>query len=583
MMEEKKEKVTLKQTLKVLKQTWPYAKKAKKHLFLYGLTLTIAAVISVAIPLLSAKLILNITGGLLDKVIIVAGAIFAMEILYNIFNYIAEVVFNKFYFAMLNDIQKDLANETLKLDIKEIDKQSSGVFIDRLTKDADQLSDIFSMIVWYVSRIFSNIGVLGAIFIVNKYMFLYCVFTLFVVYFIERIRIKSWYEKNKINRELDEKNSGLIGELVRGIRDIKVLNSTADFMEKLMAKIKNANNQQAAMNISQQKYRLLSGSVENITSFMFIVVGVILIKIGNLTIDNMVVIYMYKSRIYELLMAITNFSEQIKRFTLSSSRVFEIINGKFKKEKFGKKHLDKINGDFEFKNVNFGYEKGRNILNNLSFKVNANETVAFVGKSGGGKSTIFSLIDKLYKVNDGTITIDGVDINTLDKDSIRDNISIITQAPYIFNFTIKENLKITKSDATDEEIIEACKIAQLHDFIMSLPDKYDTLVGEGGLTLSGGQRQRLAIARALLKKTEIILFDEATSALDNETQKLIQKAINNMKGEYTILMIAHRLSTVVDADRLILINNGHVEAEGTHEELLKKSKIYKDLYENELE
>jgi len=306
------------------------------------------------------------------------------------------------------------------------------------------------------------------------------------------------------------------------------------------------------------------------------------IKLNNLTIDNMVVIYMYQSKLYDLLTAVVNFNEHIKNFTLSSSRIFEIIDGKFKKEKFGHKHLDKVEGNFEFKNVNFGYSDDRLILKDLSFKVNANETVAFVGKSGGGKTTIFSLIDRLYKVNDGEILIDGINVNELDKDSIRNNISIITQSPYIFNFTIKENLRITKNDATDEEIIEACKIAQLHNYIMSLPDKYDTLIGEGGLTLSGGQRQRLAIARALVQKTEIILFDEATSALDNETQRDIQTAIENMQGEYTILIIAHRLSTVINSDRLIYIEDGKITGTGTHQELLKSNKSYQKLYELEL-
>ncbi len=582
-MKDKKDKYSFKDTVNIIKKSWPYISKGKKYIILYALALSVFIAINVVTPLLSAKLVLNITNGLLDKVIIVAGVILGLELLRNVFDFLASIIYNKFYFVLLNEIQGDLASETLKLDIREIDKHSSGVFIDRLTKDAAELSEIFQMIMWYLSRIFTNLGVLGAIFIVSKIMFVYCVFVLFVIYWVEKVRIKAWFERMSENRKLREENSGLVSELVRGIRDIKVLNSASDFLSKMMDKIKKANQHQVNLITSQRKYSLFSGSLKDISDFMFIVLGIILIKTNYLTIDNMVVIYMYQSRIFDLLTNITAFNEETKKFTLSSKRVFEIIDGKFKKEKFGKRHLNHVEGNFEFKNVTFGYERNRPILKNLSFKVNANETVAFVGKSGGGKTTIFSLIDKLYAVKDGEITIDGVNINDLDKDSIRDNISIITQSPYIFNFTIKENLKITKQDATDEEIIEACKVAQLHDYIMSLPKKYDTLIGEGGLTLSGGQRQRLAIARALLKQTEIILFDEATSALDNETQKSIQTAINNMKGTYTILMIAHRLSTVVDADRLILINDGHVEAEGTHEQLLKKSKTYRELYENELE
>ena len=302
-----------------------------------------------------------------------------------------------------------------------------------------------------------------------------------------------------------------------------------------------------------------------------------------LSIANFVIIYMYKDRLLELLSYCSYLIELTKKFNVAATRVFEIIDDeKFKKEIFGNKILDKINGDFEFRDVSFSYNEDKVVLKNINFKIHANETVAFVGKSGSGKSTIFSLLNRLYSIDSGEILIDNININDLTKDSIRNNMSIITQNPYIFNFSIRDNLKLVKDDMTDEEMVEACKLACLHDFIMTLKDGYDTIVGEGGITLSGGQRQRLAIARALLKKTEIILFDEATSALDNETQASIQKAINNMKGEYTILIIAHRLSTVIDSDRIILIDDGKILDEGTHDELIKNNEFYKKLYEKEL-
>jgi len=508
-----KKKVKISDAYTVIKKSMPYIKKGKKYIFLYAFILTLFIIVNIVSPLLSAKVVLNITGGLFDKVLLVSAVILFLEISRNFFEFSASVIYNKFYFSFLNDIQGDLARETLKLDIREIDKHSSGVFIDRLTKDAEELSEIFQLAMWYLSRIFSDIGVLLAIFVISKILFIYCLISLFVIYWIEKIRISAWFEGEKKCKKLEEENSGLVGELVRGIRDIKVLNSTNDFMEKMMDRIKKSNQLQIDIINGQKKYSLLGGTLKDLSNFLFIILGIVLIKMNMLTTDNMVIVYMYQSRVFELLWSITNFKEEISKFVLASVRVFEVIDGKFKKETFGERHLNHVEGNFEFKNVKFGYEEDRLVLNDLSFKINANETVAFVGKSGGGKSTIFSLIDKLYTASDGEILIDGININTLDKDSIRDNISIITQAPYIFNFTIKENLKITKQNATDEEIIEACKVAQLHDFIMSLPKKYDTLVGEGGLNLSGGQRQRLAIARALLKQTEIILFDEATGAL----------------------------------------------------------------------
>ena len=205
-----------------------------------------------------------------------------------------------------------------------------------------------------------------------------------------------------------------------------------------------------------------------------------------------------------------------------------------------------------------------------------------MGKSGAGKTTIFNLLCKMYDVDSGSIMIDGVEIKKLDKDSIRGNITIISQNPYIFNMSIKDNLRLVKSNLTNKEMKEACKLACLDEFINSLPDKYDTVIGEGGVNLSGGQKQRLAIARALVQKTEIILFDEATSALDNETQEKIQTAINNMKNEYTILIIAHRLSTIINADRILFLDNGKIVSEGTHEYLLKNCDEYRKLYEAEI-
>lgn len=254
---------------------------------------------------------------------------------------------------------------------------------------------------------------------------------------------------------------------------------------------------------------------------------------------------------------------------------------KFKKEKFGNVEIKKLDGNIIFENVSFGYDKTK-IINDMSFEIKPNERIAFVGKSGAGKTTIFNLITRLYKSNKGKILLDGNNINDLTCSTIRDNMSIITQNPYIFNFSIKENLLMAKENATMKEIREACKMACIDDYIMSLPDKYNTMVGENGVILSGGQKQRIAIARALLMKTEIILFDEATSALDNETQSKIQEAINNLKGEYTILIVAHRLSTIIDSDRIFVVENGKIVDSGSHRELLKKSEIYKNLYNKDL-
>lgn len=280
---------------------------------------------------------------------------------------------------------------------------------------------------------------------------------------------------------------------------------------------------------------------------------------------------------------VSSFLDLAKDFNISSDRVFSIIDDKtFSKEKFGDKHLQKVHGNIELKDVSFSYNEDKLILNDINLKINSGEMIGIVGKSGAGKTTIFNLLCKMYSVKSGKILIENENIEELDEESIRGNITIISQNPYIFNLNIRDNLKLVKENLTEEEMKEACKIACLDDFIESLPNKYDTILGESGIILSGGQKQRLAIARAFVQKTKIILFDEATSSLDNETQSKIQGAINNLKDEYTILIIAHRLSTIVNCDKIMLLENGKITDTGTHEELLNRNNTYQTLYKTEI-
>ena len=383
---------------------------------------------------------------------------------------------------------------------------------------------------------------------------------------------------------MQEKNSSFIAEMIRGARDVKMLNAEKTFLRKYQKNVEDANEYKYSMSEVDRRWNFMEGVLADTFAFLLIALLVWLIVKNNLAVANALIIHNYSSRVGGLIPDIGMFLDKIKDFNLSCNRVFAILEGKeFKKEQFGKTHIDKVEGNFEFQNVTFSYDSKKEVLKDLSFQIKANETVGFVGKSGAGKTTIFSLLCKMYEPNSGHITIDGIDIKELDKDSIRGNITIISQNPYIFNLSIRDNLKLVKDNLKEEEMIEACKAACLDEFINALPEKYDTIVGEGGVTLSGGQKQRLAIARALIQDTEIILFDEATSALDNVTQERIQKAIENMKSKYTILMIAHRLSTIINCDRILYLQDGKILAEGTHEELLRNCKEYKKLYEKEIQ
>lgn len=566
-----------------LKKAWIYGKGQKKYIIGYIVFNIIFIFINLFVPILSAKAIVELTNNKLNQVVFIGFVILVVELLRNFANYITGYFRQQIYRETYSKIETTLGAEILKIENQSLDEKGSGLFIQRLTNDASKIADIFVVLNIYLTNILTDIGIFLAVFIINKAVFFYLLLTVYAIFVVEKKRTNVVNAQDKIYRKKNEKVSSFIGELVRGAHDIKMLNAENSFIKELDSKIIDLNNEKYKMDEKNRNYILLSATLSDIFSTGNIILSVFLITQNLLSIPNALVINNYLGRLTSIIYFVSQFLEKVKDFNLSSERVFAIMDSKeFGKEKFGKKHIDKVNGDFEFKNVTFTYTNGHKVIDNMNFKIKANSTVAFVGKSGSGKTTVFNLLCKMYNIDSGNITIDGIDINELDKDSIRGNITIISQNPYIFNLSIRDNLRLVKENLTEEEMIEACTTACLEDFIKSLPDGYDTIIGEGGINLSGGERQRLAIARALVQKTEIILFDEATSALDNETQANIKKAIDNMKNEYTILIIAHRLSTVIDCDRILFLDEGKIKAEGTHKELLRTCKNYRNLYEAEL-
>ena len=573
----------MKEFLKNIKKAWKYGKNQKKYIIGYIAFNVVFIFINLFVPILSAKIIVSLTSNQFEQVLFIGLVILIVEILRNTAYYATSYFRHRIFRETFNEIEISLGTEILKIENSCLDENGSGLFIQRLTNDASKVADIFVVLNVYLTNIVTNIGIFLAVFIISKIMFLYIVIMITTIFIVEKKRITIVNQKDKAYRKEHEKLSGFVGELVHGAHDIKMLNAEKSFIKELGKRITHLNQEKYNMNSINRNYQFITGTLRDLFDAGSIFTSILLIAQGNLTIANALVVHNYMGNLASIVFYISEFLEKVKDFNLSSERIFSIIDSKeFPKEKFGKKQLKKIHGDFEFKNVCFGYKPEQLTIKNMSFKIKANSTVAFVGKSGAGKSTVFSLLCKMYDINSGDITIDGISIKELDKDSIRGNITIISQNPYIFNMSIKENLRLVKENLTDEEMIEACKTACLDEFVNSLPEGYDTMIGEGGINLSGGERQRLAIARALVQKTEIILFDEATSALDNETQSSIKQAIDNMKNEYTILIIAHRLSTVINSNKILLVEDGTIVDEGTHEELLKNSKIYHQLYDAEL-
>ena len=574
----------MKEFITNIKKVWKYSSKQKRKIILYYTCQIIDMINGIIGPIVSAIIISHLTNKAYYQIIIMAFVIFFIDSLYSLCIYFERILANYIFRESVSNLEIELGKEILKLDSKSIDDNSSGTFISRVTKDTSQLADIFNTLGPNLSQILKNVGIFIAVFIVNKTCFIFLAVSTTITFLLDKKRVKIKNKNDKKVRKKDEQATGFIGEMIRGVRDIKMLNSENSFINKLQRKIFDANDERYNTLKEDRIWQYFTNVTRDLTALGIIIILVYLISKDKITPTIALVIYYYSGNTSYVTYSISQLLDSITDFNVSCSRVFSLLDNKeFKKEKFGKKHINEIKGNFEFQNVTFSYKNNEKVLNNLSFKIKANETVAFVGKSGAGKTTIFNLLCMMYPNYKGKITIDGIDIKELDKDSIRGNITIISQNPYIFNLSIKENLQLVKENVTDEEIKEACRLACLDTFIDSLKDKYDTIVGEGGINLSGGQKQRLAIARALIQKTEIILFDEATSALDNETQEHIKKAIDNMKNEYTILIIAHRLSTIINSDRILFLNEGKIEAEGTHKELLKKCPEYKQLYESEIE
>ena len=566
-----------------VKKLWPYYKDQKARMIITVILNLIQVVCSVVAPIIEAQIIINLTSNVMERFILMSVGLALIFILEDVLMYFVQKIFFNINLDVSFKLQQDLAKEVLKLDNKTLDTNNSGTFIQRLVNDSNTLSTSFEKISSYIRGILGNIGVFISLLIINKLIFAFVIVIVTIRFIIEKVRLTVRKKNMKLRNEENDKVTGFTGEMIRGAKDIKMLNSEESFL----VEFKNKYNKYREVRKKGYNSEMIIAFIRWIwseLSYLLLLMLIAILVINNrLDVTLALVVYNYKSRWNSFVSYVTSILDVINDFDVTSGRIVELLNGKdYGKESFGNKHLNKVNGDFEFKNVSFSYKR-KKVLKDLSFKVNANETVAFVGKSGAGKTTIFSLLCKMYDNYKGEITIDGHNIKNLDKDSIRGNITIVSQNPYIFNMSIKDNLKLVCNDLTNKQMKEACRMACLDKFIESLPDKYDTIVGEGGVTLSGGQKQRLAIARAFVQKTEIILFDEATSALDNETQRGIAKAINNLQKDYTILIIAHRLSTIKNADRILFIDDGKVIAEGSHEKLLKTCKEYKDLYEAEIE
>ena len=569
--------------------TWQYTRHSKKFLILAAALQLVSVLFLIVAPILNARIIVGLTEVALYQVLWTALSLFAVNLASAGIMAGCNWAYNVVYNRTLTLLEAEISENVLRIQNKEIEENGTGLFIQRLTVDTSNLATAFSTLADNISQICQYFGILAAMLIVNPFVFIVVLVLLTVQIALELRRQKVSRANGRVYRNHAERYTGIVGEMIRGGKDIKLLNAQQQFEKDLRERITNANDSRMKWDAGNRMYRLFNSSIRESGALVFIALLGGLLFGGQLTIASALVLFNYYTSLgtpaITLLGTILDF---VTQFNLSSERLRDIMDDRiFPKETFGNVHNENLRGEIEFKKVSFSYNarklktSTRWVLRDLSFKIKPGETVALVGRSGAGKTTIMNLISRLYDPFSGTVTIDGIDIKDLDRDSLRGSMSVVTQTPYIFQMSIRDNLRIVKTDMTESEMKAAATLACIDEEIEEKPDKYDTVVGEGGISLSGGQRQRLAIARALLRDSRILLLDEATSALDNVTQDSIRKSLERIKGKCTVIIIAHRLSTIVGADRILYLQNGRIIAEGTHEELIAGCAQYRELYEKE--
>ncbi|MBC2582515.1 ABC transporter ATP-binding protein [Clostridium sp. DJ247] len=482
------------------------------------------------------------------------------------------------------NMRSDIFNHLQKLSFSYYDSNNTGKLMSRIVTDLFDISelahhgpeDVFISIL----KILGSFAILMNINVkITAILFFITLAMLYFSYFYNK-KMKYIFKKN---REKIANVNAQIQDSLSGIRVVKSFSNEHIENEKFKMGNEEFLKTKETGYFIMGKFFSGNGFFQGILYLAVILVGGIFISRGETKVSDLVIYILYINIFLNPIDKLVNFTEQYQRGITGFERFLEIMNTQPDiQDKEDAKDIKNPKGEIEFKNVSFGYNTNT-ILDNISIKIQAGKNIALVGPSGSGKTTFCSLIPRFYEISKGTITIDGVDIKDIKLKSLRNSIGIVQQDVYMFTGTIKENIAYGKPGASNDEIVEAAKKANAHEFIMNLENGYDTFVGERGVKLSGGQKQRISIARAFLKNPPILILDEATSALDNESEKYIQKSLEELAKNRTTIVIAHRLSTIKNADKILVLTSDGIEESGTHEELINQKGVYASLYNLQFE
>lgn len=567
-----------------LKRVWNYMKKEK-----------VALVLSIVIVILTTLLGLVgpfMIGVIIDEYIIpkdisgtvrMVGILAVVYIVFSLLTWFQSYLMIQVSLNTIKKLRQDLFNQLQSLSLKFFDKRSSGDLMSRVTNDIDQLNNALSQsVIQIVSSVLTVLGVLFAMFYLNWMMALVALCVIPLMFFTTKKIIK-YSSSNFIKRQRDlGQLNGVVEESITGLEVIQLFGRE----KKVYEKFSNVNER---LRISSAQADIISGFMGPVNNFinnlglgLLIGAGALLTLNDLATVGVIAAFVTYSRQFFRPINQMSTLLNTFQSAIAGAERAFEIMDEVPEvQEKDEAKPVDTIKGDVEIVDVSFGYSNDKTILKNITFKASAGQTIAIVGPTGSGKTTIINLLARFYDAEKGEVRIDGKNIKDFRIADLRKNIGIVLQDPFLFSGTIMENIRYGQLTATDTDVIQAAKTAAAHKFIKYLPNQYETVISSGGGNLSQGQKQLIAIARAILADSRILVLDEATSSIDTKTEIDIQEGLGNLMEGRTSFVIAHRLKTIENADIILVIKDGEMIERGSHQQLLAEKGFYYESYTNQ--
>ena len=495
-----------------------------------------------------------------------------------LFHEVSTIISHNLAYRIIEDKRKLLADKLSRLSMGDVEKKSSGQWSQFMVETLDKMEKpIAHVIPEVIANIIIPIVLIVIIFVLDWRIGIANLLTIPLGLLFSMLMMRGYEAKSKRYQEASKAMNTTMVEYVNGIKVIKAFNKSASSFGKFKETVNE--NKKAMLDWYLSVCFSMTATMETIPATMIFVLpaSIYFFMNGSIEIGTLVICVLLSYASYKPLIKAMSHLETITNIKTILEEINKVMN--LPDLKRGERTKNIYSYDVEFRNVTFAYDESKNVLNGISFKANENELTAIVGGSGGGKSTIAKLLAGFWNVNSGEILIGKNDLNDMPLKQNMELVTYVSQENFLFNKTILENLKIAKEDASMSEIQKACEKASCHDFIMSLPNGYETIVGESGANLSGGEKQRIAIARSFLKNSPIVLLDEATAYSDPDNESVIQESINNLIENKTVIMIAHRLSTIVNANKIIVVDNGSIIEQGSHKELLELNSKYKEMWD----